>query len=98
MSTCSRTGCTKKLNANNRSGACATGCLSPEAPASVRAKGKEPAAIGTPPQDGAMVASTGALARFRTVAEALGFEPDDILEEFAQEWLNGLKAKLTEEA
>lgn len=93
MSTCSRSGCTKKLNANNTKGVCGSNCLSPEAPAGIRAIDRIRAAATTPPD----APERGALGRFRTVAVALGLEPDDILEEFAQEWLNALKAKLTEE-
>lgn len=104
MSTCSRSGCTKYLRASNTKGVCASGCLSPEAPASLRAKGitvkaSAPVESLEAGHDIRYVETQQStpVDRFRTVAHALGLDPDTILNEFAQAWLDGLKAKLTEE-
>lgn len=90
---CTRTGCAKKLRASNTKDVCATGCHSPEAPPSVRAKGTRPersTAIDAAPA----AVETGAIERFRMVAEALGKDADAILAEFAQAWLSELAAKV----
>ena len=92
---CSRPDCGKKLRANNTTGSCATGCLSPEAPAGKRAKGS-----GTSRREGKRAAapesagSSGALERFRQVATGLGLDPDAQLEAFAQAWLDEVRAKV----
>lgn len=94
MTTCSRSGCTKKLRSNNTTGMCGSACLSPDAPPSIRAKVAKATEVSevTPatPTEGS------ALARFRLVAGALGVDADGELEVFAQAWLDGLKAKLEE--
>lgn len=89
---CSRPGCGKQLRRTNTVGACATGCLSAEAPASQRRKDTRyrPRPGYTPPTDGAV------LGRFRTVCAALKIDPDAELEVFAQAWLDGLREKVTE--
>lgn len=69
---CKRTGCTKKLRANNGTGMCGSGCESKEAP---------------PAKQGGS-SSTGVMKRFRTVAHALGKDPNVILEEAAKTWLD----------
>lgn len=105
MSTCSRPGCTKSLKSNNVKGMCSSGCLSPDAPASVRAKSSPPtnpfsleagftytASSKSPAAE--LRAAAGPVARFRMVAEALGLDPEAILNEFAQAWLDELKAKV----
>lgn len=77
--TCTRPGCGKKLNDSNTKGMCSSGCLSPEAPVSLRAAG----AGG--------VAEVDVLRRFRRVAKALGKDPEAILDEamrkVAAQWL-----------
>lgn len=90
---CARPGCSKKLRANNTTGSCATGCLSPEAPPGKRATGATVrAARGEAPK---RVPTQGvALDRFRVVCEALGMDPDEVLTEFAEGWLDALKERL----
>jgi len=83
--TCGRPGCDKKLRRNNTTGMCGSGCRSSEAPKSHRVASSP----STKP-----VRAAGALQKLRTVAEALGKDPDAILEEFASEWLAHLAATL----
>lgn len=90
--TCSREGCGKKLRPRNKKGVCSSGCLSPDAPRSLRAKG-----TGQPgPAQAASLPSSNpqSLVRFRVVAEALGKDPDALLEEFAQGWLDELRGRV----
>lgn len=100
MTTCSRTGCTKKLRRNNTTGMCATGCHSAEAPAGRRASlGATATVVSREPYsmeitERPATAPSDALAKFRVVAEALGKKPDELLGEFAQAWLEELRAKL----
>lgn len=94
--TCSRPDCDKKLRSNNTTGQCATGCRSPEAPASVRATGTR---SSKPRSSSPSTNNTeGALERFRVVCGALGLDADAELEAFAQAWLDGVKAKVAEGA
>lgn len=94
MAICSRDGCTKTLRSDNSTGACSSSCQSPDAPASVRARvtnpGREVAAPKREP--GAAVDRALVMAKFRTVTEALGFDPDELLAEAAQAWLDGAGA------
>lgn len=68
--TCTREGCGKTLRANNQTGMCATGCRSPDAPASQRA-----------PRTDAPAGQEDVLVRFRRVAKALGKDPNAILDD-----------------
>jgi hypothetical protein len=70
---CSRAGCTKKLNRNNTTGMCATNCEADGAPQKSTASASSSASV---------------MKRFRTVATALGKDPNAILEEAAQAWLD----------
>lgn len=89
VKTCSRPGCGKKLNANNTKGVCHSGCRSAEAPPSMRAH--DTPSTRRPVKR----ASAGeALERFRAVSEALGMDPDAVLEEFAEAWLAELREKV----
>ena len=85
--TCTRPGCGKTLRSNNTKGVCGSGCLSPDAPASHRTTSAKRAS----PKVSARVPDFGALDRFRTVAEALGKNPEAILSEFAEGWLQALR-------
>lgn len=80
--TCTREGCGKTLRANNQTGMCATGCRSPDAPASQRTV--------APP-----AGEEDVLVRFRRVAKALGKDPDAILDDanrkVAAAWLKTLE-------
>lgn len=84
LKTCSRPGCSKTLRAINVSGQCSSGCLSPDAPASVRA-----GSSGSATRDDVMV-------RFRKMARLLGQDPEEILrstqKKVAQAWLDKLEA------
>lgn len=91
---CSRAGCGKTLRANNTTGSCATGCRSEDAPPAKRAKASGGAGQAQASKAQEAVSCAGALARFRVVAEALGKTPDDILEDFAQGWLDALRERL----
>lgn len=90
VKTCSRPGCGKKLNANNTKGVCNSGCRSAEAPPSMRA----PTATPSTRRPVKRAAAGEALERFRAVAEALGMDPDAVLEEFAEAWLAELREKV----
>jgi hypothetical protein len=100
--TCSRPGCSKKLRSNNTTGRCATNCQSPEAPPSHRAAGVDGVDGARAPRKSTTRAEPAreagsALAKFRLVVEALGRDPDAVLEEFAGGWLEALAQKLDEE-
>lgn len=92
--TCSRPGCEKKLRRTNTTGMCATGCHSPEAPPSSRKVGTHTGPQRTAPKRAQ--AKGGALDRFRTVADGLGYSADKLLEEFASSWLAALREKVDE--
>lgn len=83
MKTCTRSDCGKTLRDSNTTGMCSSGCRSPEAPASLRAPGVE--LDGAP---GKRRSASDTIKRFRIVAFALGKDPDAILEEAAQAWLD----------
>ena len=85
MATCSRRGCDKKLRSNNTTGECGSGCLSPDAPLAKQAPG-----AGKRPTVSAE-AKNDSLENFKTVAKALGLDPERILGEFAQGWLDELR-------
>lgn len=88
MTTCSRTGCPKKLRSNNTTGHCATNCESMDAPPSARAGNLKAAAKRVEATDDAT------MVRFRRVAEAVGKDPEEMIREFAQAWLDGLRSTL----
>jgi len=96
MTTCSRIGCTKKLRTDNTKGVCSKNCLSMEAPPAARAEGVS----ATSPVarvkiiKGEEITTGSAMKRFREVAEVVGLDADQVLEEFAQSWLDGLREKL----
>lgn len=103
--TCSRAGCGKKLYQSNTSGLCSSGCLSPEAPPSLRARGVKPArelsavVTGAVDEQARRKSAKGtALARFKQVCAGLGKDPDEELEAFAQGWLDALLEKLEDAA
>jgi hypothetical protein len=100
--TCSRSGCSKTLRASNTTGRCASGCLSLEAPPSLRAKGAGAAELSarvTRAVDAQVRPPKGtALSRFKAVCDGLGKDPDEELEAFAQGWLDALRERLEEGA
>lgn len=93
MTVCSRTGCTKTLRSDNSVGKCSSNCESPEAPPSHRAKGVS--AASAPKRESvpekASSSSSEVIERFRAVAEAVGRDPDEMIAEFAQSWLDGIR-------
>lgn len=95
MTTCSRSGCTKKLRKDNSLGKCSSNCESPDAPPSHRAKGIEGRGLGNPPAK-QLEASTaqGAAVKFRAVHDAMGMDPEKTLEEFYSSWLEGIRQAL----
>ena len=86
MATCSRRGCEKKLRSNNTTGHCGSGCHSLDAPPSQQDRRVTKAAPAA-----AAPAAPDAMARFRVVVDALGHDPDAILADFAQLWLDELR-------
>lgn len=87
---CARPGCDRKLYANNVKGVCANikkcgaakqaaDALEIDAPVVRR---REP-----PPAPKPASGATETLKRFRLLAEAIGFDPDLVLAEFASGWL-----------
>jgi hypothetical protein len=94
--TCSRPGCGKTLRANNSTGACATGCRSPDARPSQREGWGKPGwkDEDAPKAPRAVKPAGDALARFRIVAEALGKDADQLLEDFAAAWLAELRGRV----
>lgn len=82
--TCTRSGCDKTLKANNKKDMCSSGCLSPDAPPSVRASSTE-----SPGEQDVLV-------RFRRVARALGKDPEEILtgamRTVAAKWLEAVES------
>ncbi len=97
MTTCTRSGCNKKLRKDNAKGLCSSNCESPDAPPFARAKGvaagpkREAAKEVTAP---ATLSHEATIQRFRSVTEAVGRDPDEMIAEFAQAWLDGLREKL----
>lgn len=81
--TCGRPGCNKKLRASNTNGVCASGCLSSDAPPSLRAGGSS-----TSSETGGR---SDVMRRFKVVATALGKDPNAILEDAAATWLDAVK-------
>jgi hypothetical protein len=97
---CSRPGCGKGLQARNRKGVCTSGCLSPEASPSVRARGVGAATdeLDVDVRGGELSSKAKqrkeTLQRFRVVASALGRDPDELLHAFAEGWLAELRGRL----
>lgn len=94
---CKRSGCTKTLRVDNAKGVCSSNCLSSDAPPAARAKGvaiavtpKAPPA----PDEGAALTAGGPAARFRSVHDAMGMDPEKTLEEFYTSWLEGIRQAL----
>ncbi len=97
---CARSGCGKRLYANNTKGVCAN---------KGKCAGKDelerfvPAATAEAPPKTRLVetriaktAASDALGRFRLLAEALGFDPEEVLGQFANEWLERARHALRE--
>lgn len=93
--------CGKKLRVDNTRGACSV-CLSegkpvPSSAAAPKATMRVPfgtarVEVAAPKHRGDEVDRALVMAKFRTVAEALGFDPDELLAEAAQAWLEGAGA------
>lgn len=82
--------CGKKLRSDNKRGACSD-CL-----ASGRGRDEAPSVdLGDGPPKKRSKASD-VVKRFRVVAEALGFDADQLLEEYCAGWLENIKQKATE--
>lgn len=95
MTTCTRSGCNKKLRKDNSKGECSINCESPDAPPFARAKGVEGRGLGNPPKKQiAQSSNDEIIQRFRAVTEAVGRDADEMIAEFAQAWLDGLREKL----
>lgn len=98
MTTCSRSGCTKQLRKDNAKGVCSSNCGSPDAPPAARAKGVGAAAPRRSMADSidapASLSNEETIKIFRDVTQAVGRDPDEMIAEFAQAWLNGLREKL----
>ena len=88
MSVCSRTGCTKTLNKNNTTGMCGSGCESMDAPPAKRAGNLKAAAKRVEAVDDEV------MVKFRKVAEMVGKDPDEMVREYAQAWLDGIRETL----
>jgi hypothetical protein len=86
MSTCSK--CGWKLRRNNTTGICsnAKACRSREAGAEDDVLDRT--SLQPPPK------KSDALRRFRTVAEALGQDPDKLLADWCEGWLGRLKTNV----
>lgn len=95
---CSRPGCGKKLRSNNHTGECGSGCLSPDAPPTKRAKGASGASSPAPkraaPKRKKLSEREEIMASFRAVASGLGKDPDEEIEKFATGWLDALRERL----
>jgi DNA-binding SARP family transcriptional activator len=101
---CSRSGCSKQLRAHNTKGVCSSGCESPDAPFAAQAAGVKRAPASTSAARAIAeaveeaddkqenIAHAAVLAKFRTVAEALGFDPDEVLAEAAEQWIEAAGA------
>lgn len=77
---CSRAGCTKKLRSNNTTGMCSVNCEA----------WKDEAPVKAAPRASSRRASE-TMRSFKTVARALGKNPDAILEEAASTWLEAVR-------
>lgn len=88
---CLRAGCGRKLRSNNKRGVCGVGCLSYEAPPSVRVKLVTQPEFQVPNNLDAK-SKKKIMADFRIVAEALGKDPDALLLDAAQHWLAAVRA------
>jgi hypothetical protein len=94
LKTCTRTGCGKRLRSDNTTGVCGSGCLSDEAPPAKRAKASKVAGPRKPKREASAAGDGEAVERFRTVATALGLDPEEILAEFAEAWIAELRGKV----
>lgn len=94
MTTCSRSGCTKKLRIDNSKGCCSSGCLSADAPPAGRAKGVVAIAAKPKVKPDEVTAAQGAAVKFRAVHDAMGMDPEKTLEEFYSSWLEGIRQAL----
>lgn len=100
MTVCSRRDCNKKLRKDNSKGECSSNCESPDAPPAQRAKGVEGRGLGNAPRPAEKEVTATATSHeatiqlFRTVTEAVGRDPDQMIAEYAQAWLDGLREKL----
>lgn len=89
VKTCLRPGCGKTLRRDNAKGVCSTNCKSPDAPLGQQSRevnGGDSTSTSAP-SSSPRVSTDSALKRFKLVAAALGKNPEAILEEFAEEWL-----------
>ncbi len=82
---CSAEGCGKKLHGNNKGDAC-RGCITGERTAPKPAKAAR--TVVAPRREG------DGLERFKVVATALGYEPDELMASFAAAWLEQLREKV----
>lgn len=77
--------CGKRLNSNNTKDTCSK-CRVGKRTAPREAKAAR--TVAAPPSDGKE------LERFKVVATALGFDPDELIAQFAAEWLEQLRDKV----
>jgi hypothetical protein len=102
---CSRSGCSKQLRVDNTKGVCSSNCESADAPLGAQAAGvkRAPSTTSAKKVETSSIlkeletqekneAHAVVLAKFRTVAEALGFDPDEELAKAAQGWLEAAGA------
>lgn len=94
---CTRNGCSRQLRVDNKKGVCSYNCESPDAPAAARAVNVKASTstsakkIDAPAEEVA-VDHAAVLAKFRTVAEALGFDPEEQLAAAAENWMQAAGA------
>lgn len=86
--TCST--CSKKLRKNNSGDLCTSCRRGPDVGAPVTKRKPVPVKAANDE------APDSVLAKFRVVADALGENPDAILADYAQGWLDRLRAKVVE--
>lgn len=102
---CTRYGCSRQLRSHNTTGVCSSNCESADAPAAARAAGVKRAPTSTsaktvelPPSSVAGKANASAIMkRFEKVTETLGLDPEVILAEAAQGWMDGLRELISGE-
>lgn len=79
------TKCGKKLRSNNTRGVCSGGCKAVVS------------AIGAAPEESAEVYRSkrrkDLAGKFRAVTVALGYDPDELLEEYQQGWLDRIRER-----
>lgn len=101
--TCSRLGCSKKLRSDNTKGVCSVmktcganrSDAEPTAAADEEAPDKMAAPKARRTSSPKAPAAAKTLERFRLLAEALDFDPDELLAEFAAGWLERARAAVT---